>query len=387
MSRILHIVDTPDAWRSGIWYHRTEVPLRGLSSRGHTARTVVVGKELPDEMMEFPNTVIMGRIYPEYTNPVDLMKRYKKQGTRVIWDLDDDYWAVDPTNPSRFVSNVFKDQYEEFIKECDAVTTPSPVIAKKVKKLCPKKKVHIVPNAIDFDDYVERPHQEKPLTIGYMGAASHWKDLQIIVPVLNKLSEKYDFIFKIYGMTGEPLEAVIYYSSMFLQQGTRPEQADYHKEVVAFGDMLKKLDVEHVPFYPPALHPTILSKVDFDIGLAPLEDNEFNRGKSNIKYYEYAAVGTPCLASDVEPYKREVSYRAKNTFEDWYKKIEKLIVDENFRNKLAKEQQDWVKENRDIKKVAIDWEIACQKEGGLKVLNQDKSLLKNIKNMFVKKDG
>ena len=62
--------------------------------------------------------------------------------------------------------------------------------------------------------------------------------------------------------------------------------------------------------------------------------------------------------------------------------LEKLIVDENFRKDLAKKQQDWVKENRDVKKVAIDWEIACQKEGGLPVLNQDKSLIGKIKNLI-----
>lgn len=384
--RILHIIDTVEAWRSGIWYHRTEVPLRGLAGRGNTTRTVVIGNKFSDEMMEFPNVVMMGRIYPEATKPVEVMKNFKKQGSRIIWDLDDDYWTVDPTNPSKFVSNVFKDQYEDLIRNCDAVTTPSPIIAKKIKKLVPGKKVYLIPNAIDFNDYKERPHDQKPLTIGYMGAASHWKDLQIIGPVLKKLAEKYEFNFKIYGMTGEPLEAVIYYSSMFLSQGTRPEQRDYNTEVVKFGDMLNGLNVEHVPFYPPALHPTILSKCDFDIGLAPLEDNEFNRGKSNIKFYEYAAVGTPCLSSDVEPYKRECTYRAKNTFNDWYKKLEKLIIDEKFREKLAKEQQEWVKENRDIDKVAIDWEMACQKEGGLKVLNQNKSFIKKIKNRFVKKD-
>jgi len=101
-----------------------------------------------------------------------------------------------------------------------------------------------------------------------------------------------------------------------------------------------------------------------------LEDNEFNRGKSCIKFYEYAAVGTATIASDVEPYKSECDYRAKNTTEDWYQKIKKLIVDEQFRLDLVKKQQKWVKENRSIDKIGLEWELACQKEGGLPVLSQ-----------------
>ena len=369
---MLFVASSTTAWKSGIWYHRIDIPCKGLESRGHSTKQIAIGQEFPDEFMEYPNTVVMGRIYPQGTNPVDLMKKYQKQGTRVIWDLDDDYWAVDPSNPSKFVSNAFKDQYEELIREADAVTTPSPILAKKIRKIDKKKKVHLVPNAIDYDDYKERPHEHKELIIGYMGAASHWDDLALIVDVLEALNKKHKFTFVLYGMVGEPLESAMYYYNRLLSANLQPENNEYFTNALKFYDKLKHLEVTHIPFYPPELHPGVLSKADFDIGIAPLDDKEFNHGKSNIKFYEYAAVGTVCLASDVEPYKQEVTYRAKNTFKDWYDKLEKLIVDKEFRAKLLKEQQDWVKENRDIKKVAIDWEIACQKPGGLKVLNQQK---------------
>lgn len=371
--RILFVADTPTAWKSGIWYHRIEVPCRGLESRGHTTKQMAIGQEIPDQFMEFPSTVVMGRIYPEYTKPLDVMKAYRKQGTRVVWDIDDDYWAVDPTNPSKFVSNVFKDQYEELIMEADVITTPSPILAKKIRKVAKKKDIRIVNNAIDYNDYKERPHEHKELLIGYMGAASHWKDLSIIVEALEKLNEKYDFVFVLYGMTGEPLEAAMHHYNRLLTTNIQPEQNAYFKSALNFYSKLKKLNMYHIPFYPPELHPSALSRADLDIGLAPLEDEEFNRGKSNIKFYEYAATGTVTLASDVEPYKQEVSYRAKNTTKDWYNKIEKLIIDKKFRAELLKQQQTWVKENRDIKKVAIDWEMVCQKPGGLKIPSQDKN--------------
>jgi len=402
-------LDTPTAWKSGIHYHRIEVPCRGLQARGHSTRQVIMGQTIPDELMEYPDVVVMGRVYPEYLDPVKIMKEYQKQGKRVIYDIDDDYWAVNPSNPSRFVSNVFKDQYENLIRNADAITTPSNILAKKIQKLA-KKKVFICFNAIDYEDYKERPNFRKVfetkrqeilerlkklnptkedidiivpssdrLVIGYMGAASHWKDLQIILPALEKLNEKYDFVFAIHGIVGGDFDSEIQTYRRIVAQNLQPEQNEYHKDAIDFYERLSKLKISHRPFALPELNPLKLGESDFDIGLAPLEDNEFSKGKSCIKYYEYAAVGTVTLASDVEPYKSECNYLAKNTTDDWYNKLEKLIVDEKFRNDLLKSQQDWVRENRALDKVAIDWELALQnpiKQGAPKVLNQDKSWLK-----------
>lgn len=387
--RILYFLDNVMSWKSGIWYHRTEIPGRGLSKRGHSIRQVAIGANIPDEFMEYPDVVVMGRIYPEHTDPLKTMKAYIKQGTKVVYDIDDDYWAVDPSNPSRFVSNVFKNQYESLIKEADVITTPSKVLANKIRKMVGKKKpIFICHNAIDFDDYVERPRKNKELVIGYMGAASHWRDLAMIMPALEKLNEKHDFIFAIHGIVGGDFDSEIHTYNRLLSQNVYPEQNDYYREAINFYEKMKGLKMAHKPFVLPELHPIKLSESDFDIGLAPLEDNEFSRGKSCIKYYEYAAVGTPCIASNVEPYKSEVNYLAKNTTEDWYKKIEKLIVDEKFRNELAKKQQEWVKENRSLDKIAIDWELALQKDNGKKspkVLNQDKKWLKKFQERWQKK--
>jgi hypothetical protein len=74
----------------------------------------------------------------------------------------------------------------------------------------------------------------------------------------------------------------------------------------------------------------------------------------------------------VLPYSDEVGYTAKNTTEDWYNKLEKLIVDASFRKETAKKQQEWVHENRSLDAIGLDWELALQKPSrwGLKVLNQ-----------------
>ncbi len=370
--KVLFYLDSPTPWNSGIWYHRNKGPTDALSTRGHWVKQFAIGKQPPTkEDVDWCDTVVFGRSYPVGFDPVRDMKVFKDAGKRVLYDIDDDFWEVAKDNPSVLVSNSLKDQYESLIRLCDAVTTPSEVLAKKIKKYF-KKPVFICHNGLNLEEYKERPHGNRgnDLFIGYMGAASHWKDLSIVVDVLEKLSKKYDFFFYLYGMTSEPFEAAVYNVKKLLALNLQPENNLYLQSMSDFYDKLKNIKMIHTPFMPPEIHPTILAGRDFDIGIAPLEDNEFNRAKSCVKFYEYAATGTVTLASDVEPYKSEVGYCAKNTEKDWYEKLEKLIVDKDFRDKLQKEQSEWVRKNRSIEAVALSWELACQLPGGIKVLNQ-----------------
>lgn len=368
--KIMFITDRPDPWVHGIWFHRQHIPGNALAKRGHAIKQVSMGSSFAESLLEWPDVVVFGRTYPSQYDPVKIMREFKKRGKRVVYDMDDDFWQVAKDNPSVLVSNALKDQYEDQIREADAIITPSPVLMKKFKKYF-KKPIFICPNGIDENMYLERPHEHKDLVIGYMGASSHWKDLQLIGEVINELSKKYDFLFTIYGLIGEPMEAAMYYYNKILNTNIRPEKNEYFRSALNFYQQLKDCRIWHVPFMPPELHPSILSRCDFDIGLAPLEDTTFNHGKSNVKFYEYAAVGTVVLASDVEPYSEEVTYRAKNTKKDWYKKIEKLIVDEKFRKELGAKQKQWVMENRSLDKLGLLWELALQKpSNGPKVLNQ-----------------
>lgn len=369
--RVTMILDNPMPWQSGIWFHRNKTPAECLGSRGHLVKQIVMTPgDVPQKVLDETDTVIFGRSYPVALDPVHWMKTFKKAGKRIVYDIDDDFWQVAKHNPSVLVSNSLKDQYEELIRNCDVVTTPSPVLAKKIKKHF-KKPIVLCPNAINYEEYHDRPRVERgDLFIGYMAASSHWKDFGVVIDALEQLSEKYDFYLYLYGLTSEPFESAVYNVNKIFNLRLAPEKDEEFKPMIELFNKIKNLKMIHTPFMPPELHPSILSTRDFDIGICPLEDNEFNRGKSNIKFYEYAATGTCTLASDVHPYSEEVDYRAKNTTKDWYKKLEKLIVDKEFRDKLQKKQSEWVKKNRSIEAVALQWEKACQKPGGLKVLNQ-----------------
>lgn len=377
--KICFIVDSPYAFQNGIWYHRNHTPSTGLEKRGHGVKFVALAGTIPEEIIQWPDTVIFGRIYHPELKPLEAMRKFKAAGKRVLYDLDDDFWSVNPDNPSVLVSSSYKDQYESFIREADALVSPSRLLGNKMLKIA-KKPVFVCPNSINYEVYKERKREHDRLIIGYSGASSHWKDLAIIAKPLVELRKKYDFVFVLYGIVGGPMESEMYNYDQLIKRRLQPEKEPYFKSALDWYEEVKALpELWHIPFHAPQLHPLVLARCDFDIGLAPLYDCDFNRAKSNIKFYEYAAVGTVTLASDVIPYKEEVGYCAKNNFNDWYKKLEKLITDKKFRKELLAKQQKFVKENKSMERIALEWELACQLPGGLPVKSQyEKNLFNGV---------
>jgi len=357
--KILYVLDSPYAFNNGCWFYRNRIPLRALQKKGHTVNFIALnsGRGLQQETIDFPDVAVFSRTYP--IDPLMTLRAFKQAGKKVAYDTDDDLWSVNPDNPSASVSTEKQRQYEHLMAECDVVTTTTPELAKILKKF--NKNVHVCPNAVDYDLFLEAPRPKLPkdiLRIGYTGAASHWKDLSLIADVLLELQKKHKFEFILQGMCGQPLEVEMWQYKQVLDFGLQPEKKLFLESALSWYRKMEKVKFMHIPFYPPIMYPALLKSADLDIGIAPLNDNKFNHSKSCVKFYEYASVGAATLASDVLPYSKEVGYCCKNNVNDWVKKLEKLIVDEKFRKELAAKQAKWVKENRDIKTIVTKWEDA-----------------------------
>ena len=352
--KILYALDSPYAFAGGCWLYRQFLPGEALKAKGHTVKYMALGNTVAQEWLNYPDVVIFTRVYP--IDPIIAVRQFKRMGKKVVYEIDDDLWHVNPDNPSVSVSTEKRRQYEILMSEVDAITTTTEELAKLLRKF--NKNVYVCPNSITYDIWHERAGNNDVLRIGYTGASSHWADLSIVTKALLKLRDKYDFVFHIQGMSGQPIECEMYGYQQILRHGLVPEQTKYMTQALDWFNDVRELKFYHTPFYPPELYPKTLASVDIDIGIAPLIDNTFNHSKSCVKFYEYSAVGTVTLASDVLPYNKEVGYCAKNTEKDWYRKLEKLIVDEKFRKKLLEKQQKWVREHRDMNKVVDLWEEA-----------------------------
>jgi len=98
-----------------------------------------------------------------------------------------------------------------------------------------------------------------------------------------------------------------------------------------------------------------------------LQDNRFNRSKSNLKMLEAAAVKIPCLASDVQPYRefcslggKELEWLLCRFNQDWEKKLDRLIQDPLYRNYLGDLMYQTAKQYYDIEVVKQNWHYAMR---------------------------
>jgi len=358
--KILYLYTCLFPWDSGCWLYRSRIPSAELAKRGHEIQFIVPGRTIGKQWLDYPDVVIYGVYGGTYHfDPTPSLKEFQKRGVKVVYDLDDDLFTVNPDNPSKAQVKNVGGQVRDLLREADTVTTTTDVLKKKFQKY--NRNVVICPNSIDFSKFGVRKKKNKELIIGYTGAASHWGDLSLILDVLYQLQKKHKFTFVLQGMCGRPIVAEVYNYQMILRQNLEPEKNEFYRVALKVYNKLKKLKYVHIPFYPPEMYPAILGQLDIDIGVCALKDNAFNHAKSCIKFYEYAATGTTTIASDVIPYNKEVGYCAKNTIGDWHDKLEKLILDKKFREELLEKQLKWVKRKRDVKKVAEKWELAMKK--------------------------
>jgi hypothetical protein len=78
-------------------------------------------------------------------------------------------------------------------------------------------------------------------------------------------------------------------------------------------------------------YPSYLKSLSVDIGIAPLEINDFNKAKSNLKMLEYSVCGLPAVYTNIEPYK--FAKNKADTEEYFIHLIEMLAANVDLRKK------------------------------------------------------
>ena len=250
--------------------------------------------------------------------------RDKVKATLVL-DIDDNIWQIPEDS---IVLNTDKDIEShakrglwtiDMVKAADAVTVSTQPLKEILKKY--NDRIEVIPNLIDVKEWKFKRKKHDKIRIGWIYSHTHYPDVKVIKEALNKIYKKYK----------DKIEIVIFGSDLKVFD-FEPE----HHWGVKFEDYPKKL-----------------TELSFDISICPLEDNAFNKCKSNIKWMESSMAGAAVVASKVYPYEFSIEhgktgYLASTTGQ-WVKHLSNLIENEEKRKELVDNAQTviWEKYNLD----------------------------------------
>lgn len=344
--RVLMINNTKDENPS--YTMRNKIVGQNLEKLGHDVYYHVTASNIDFEDYD---VFIFSRFYEGTL--LQYIKFLKDRGKTVIYETDDNYEAIDENNPFMKIKDFGVLSSRELIKVSDGITVSTPELKAEILLMFPKANIFVVPNALDFSQYPKRAGKNKKLRIGFQGSNIHVQDLLICIDAIAELQKEFGFEFYIFGIDDKPLKDLEKFCKEYGEKKWK-----WMEDFSVLYEKLQKMEYVHVPYVPYEKYRKKLSELNFDIGIAPLEDTRFNRAKSCLKFYEYAAVGTVTLASNVLPYSYEMDKEdlVKNRHDKWVAKLRKLIVDEEYRQSRLYAQEAWVHEERNIEKVVKQWE-------------------------------
>jgi glycosyltransferase involved in cell wall biosynthesis len=244
--------------------------------------------------------------------------KFRKSKAKLIFDFDDSVWLPNVSEANRRWSWM-KDasKTSKLIGLSDIVFAGNAYLADYAKPFNPN--TLIVPTTIDTDEYLPkdfgggdprssgsmRGSNSGPVVIGWSGSITTIQHFKYAIPALKVLREKY----------GDRIAIRV------IGDGSYTEAS---------------LGVQGLPWKKATELDDLRA---MDIGIMPLPDDEWARGKCGLKGLQYMALGLPTIMSPVGV-NSEIIQDGKDGFlatstEEWVAKISRLVDDAELRKQMG----------------------------------------------------
>lgn len=277
-----------------------------------------------------------------------------------VWDLPAYNIAAHPYHPNSEPEWVCSEQ----LKLSDAFIVSTSFIQERVKEMFPDKPVYLITNSLDFDIWdnlkpveidPKYKKQEGKIRIGYTGCGNHDGDMEIVKRPILKILEEYP---EVEFLTSHPFPSW--------------EDMRDHPQFIVLN---RWVQIDRFPHE--------MAGWGLDIGIAPLRDNNFNRGKSNLRWIEFSAAKIPTVMSRVRPFSEcivdGVDGLLCRSETEWYQAIKSLVIDAQKRKCLGENAYERVKRDYNMDVIAKQYadvlkEIKCRDQS-LKNRSGDSSVI------------
>jgi glycosyltransferase involved in cell wall biosynthesis len=202
----------------------------------------------------------------EYITGVNVAERLLTRFDNVVYSTYDADYTHSP------------DKANYLFNRSDLVLATSKAIVQEARKFKPPEEIAYIPPSVDTEFF--QPRRNVPdelasdsLVLGWIGDAdSHKQNLHFLSRCLSGLNRQ-DITLRLL-LGGSSISQSL--KSQFEATG---------------------VNIDIIKYVPRERVPKVINS--FDIGLAPLQDTVFNRGRSSEKIREYMSCGVPVIASNV----------------------------------------------------------------------------------------
>jgi len=238
---------------------------------------------------------------------------------RLVFDFDDAIWLANASRAnSRLAWLKNAEKTSRIIEASDMVWAGNDFLADYARQF--SSAVEVVPTTIDTEQYVpvEGYGRGDPLTIGWSGSITTMEHFKPFVPVLKRVKERLGDRVR-FELIGDP-------------SYREPELGIVGR---AWSAATEVEDLKR-----------------FDIGVMPLPDDEWSRGKCGLKGLQYMALAIPTVMSPVGVNSKIILDGENGLLasgeDEWVDKLARLVDSEDLRRRLGQAGRETVEQGYSV---------------------------------------
>jgi Flp pilus assembly protein TadD/glycosyltransferase involved in cell wall biosynthesis len=304
----------------GDYLYRVEQPSIALAKTGQTIVITVSTISPWFETLCLSADVLILHLLSEH-DLLPILEERKQQGRPSIYELSDNIialhegigiraWFSDPVN----LALAF-----QYMRMADAIQVTGSGLAEQFRSI--NSRIVIFENQMATLGMVGRLASDRVI-LGWAGSSGHRRDIEAVSDVIAQVMcvcPHVDFAYM-------------------------GDEAIYRILSIA-------LPARRITYTPPGTLDEYLNFLQkLDIGIAPLQDNPYNRCRSDIKFIEYASRGVVPVLSSLTPYKASVRHGETGFFYESPRELlsilSMLASDHDLRDRISHAAYAYVKHNR-----------------------------------------
>lgn len=266
-------------------------------------------------------------------------KRYSHSKAALVFDFDDAIWNHDVSEGNKsFAWLKDASKTKRIIAFSDLIIAGNPYLADYASQF--NSNVLIIPTTIDTEEYRPKPDSTDAgkVVIGWSGSITTIKHFELAIPFLTALKSKY----------GSQIEIAVVGDGSYRNSS---------------------LDIVGKPWNKTT---ELADLAGFDIGIMPIPNDDWSKGKCGLKGLQYMALSIPAVMSPVGV-NCDIIQDGSNGFladttDEWVEKVSRLIESKELRSKLGAAARKTVVEH---------YSVESQKENYINAFEKAITIKKN----------